>query len=97
MSTHKFSFVGGDILTAIGASWFVSYAYYEMIDRTHKNWDNVSTAKNRISKYHKGKPYHRDWLLQIINMNPANLNKNTIGLNSERTKGMARELLDRWK
>lgn len=38
MAAHNFNFEGGDILTGMGASWFVSYAYYEKIDRTHRNW-----------------------------------------------------------
>ena len=29
MSAHNFPFEGGEILTGMGASWFVSYAYYE--------------------------------------------------------------------
>lgn len=30
-------------------------------------------------------------------MNPANLNKNTIGLKAEETQRMAKYLLDNWK
>lgn len=29
MGAHNFSFEGGEILTGMGASWFVSYAYYK--------------------------------------------------------------------
>jgi hypothetical protein len=75
----------------MGASWFVSYIYYEKMDRTHRNWDRVSTTQSRISKYNKGKIYHKDWLKEVIAMNPANLNKNTIGLSAEQTKSMAKE------
>ena len=32
MGAHNFSFEGGEILTGMGASWFVSYAYYEKVD-----------------------------------------------------------------
>ena len=93
MAAHNFTFEGGEILTGMGASWFVSYAYYEKIDRNHKNWARVSTTQPRLSKYNKGKPYHKIWLKEVISMNPANLNKNTIGLDAAQTKSMARELL----
>lgn len=93
MAAHNFTFEGGEILTGMGASWFVSYAYYEKIDRTHMNWSKVATTQPRISKYNKGKPYHRIWLEEVISMNPANLNKNTIGLDASQTKRMAKELL----
>ena len=94
MAAHDFSFEGGEILTGMGASWFVSYAYYQHLDRTHMNWNKVATTQPRISKYNKGKPYHKTWLQEIVNMNPLNLNKNTIGLNSTDIKKMAEELLE---
>lgn len=94
MTTHNFSFEGGDILTGMGATWFVSYAYYEKINRAHRNWERVSTSQSRLSRYNKGKPFHKMWLQKVINMNPANLNKNTIGLKADEIKFMAKELLD---
>lgn len=97
MAAHNFNFEGGDILTKMGATWFVSYAYYERIDRTHKNWDKVATTQPRISKYNKSRSYHKAWLAEILTMNPANLNKNTIGLSAEEIMTMARKLLDNWK
>ena len=97
MASHNFNFPGGDILTGMGASWFVSYAYHQRIDSTHMNWNRVSTAKSRISKYESGKSYYKAWLTEIIAMNPLNLNKNTIGLSSDETKRMAKELLATFK
>ena len=97
MAAHNFNFEGGDILTGMGASWFVSYAYYEKIARTHRNWDRVATTQPRISKYNKGRKYHEYWLKEVLAMNPANLNKNTIGLKAEETQRMAKYLLDNWK
>ena len=94
MAAHNFTFEGGEILTGMGASWFVSYAYYEKIDRTHLNWAKVATTQPRISKYNKGKKFHKSWLKEVISMNPANLNKNTIGLDASQTKSMAKELLN---
>lgn len=97
MASHKFAFAGGEILTEMGASWFVSYAYYDKVDRTHQNWARVATAQTRISKYNKGRPFHKDWLNEVLIMNSANLNKNTIGLDPYKTKALAKELLDKWE
>lgn len=94
MAAHDFNFEGGEILAKMGATWFVSYAYYEKIDKNHDNWSRVTTTQSRISKYNKGKPYHRTWLKEVISMNPVNLNKNTIGLEASKTKLMAKALLD---
>ena len=93
MKTHDFSFDGGDILSKMGASWFVSYSYYKYIDNNHTNWSRVSTSQSRISKFNTSKSYHKYWLNQVITMNPANLSKNTIGISAIQTKSMARELL----
>ena len=38
MARHTFSFLGGEDLTTMGATWFVSYAYYKYVDSSHKNW-----------------------------------------------------------
>lgn len=95
MASHNFSFEGGEILTGMGASWFVSYAYYQHIDKEHTNWNRVATTQPRISKYNKGKDFHKAWLQEIVNMNPLNLNKNTIGLCSTDIKKMAIELLEK--
>ena len=96
MAAHNFSFPGGEILTGMGASWFVSYAYFDKIDKTHRNWERVSTYPSRISRYQKGQKYHKDWLQEVLNMNPDNLNKNTIGLSASQTKAMAKALIDHW-
>lgn len=93
MAAHNFNFDGGEILTGMGATWFVSYAYYEKIDKNHRNWKKVSTAQTRLSRYNKSKQYHKAWLQEVVVMNPANLNKNTIGLNASQTVAMAKELL----
>lgn len=95
MASHNFAFEGGEILTGMGASWFVSYAYYKMVDPSHRNWAKVSTTQSRISKYNKGKQYHKSWLKEVQDMNPANLNKNTIGLDAAQTKAMARTVLEK--
>lgn len=55
---HEFNFRGGEILTGMGATWFVSYAYYENIDNNHINWKKVKTYSNRKSTYYKSREYH---------------------------------------
>lgn len=97
MANHNFSFAGGEILTSMGAAWFVSYAYHEKIDKTHKNWDGVATAQTRISSYKRGRAFHRSWLQEILSMNPLRLAKNTIGLSAAQVKTMAKEILDSWQ
>ncbi len=93
MGRHVFSFEGGEDLTTMGACWFVSYCYYKNIDNSHRNWDSVSTASNRISVYTSTKHYHKYWLSEVLNMSDANLNKNSLGLSGSQVKRMARELL----
>lgn len=93
MASHNFNFEGGEILTGMGATWFVSYAYYENIDKNHRNWERVSTAQSRLSRYNKSKQYHKTWLQEVVVMNPVNLNRNTLGLNATQTIEMAQELL----
>lgn len=96
MPAHNFTFEGGEILTGMGASWFVSYAYYEKVDQTHRNWAKVATTQPRISKYNKGRQYHKAWLMEVLTMNPKNLNKNTIGLDAAQTKAMAKAVLEKF-
>ena len=97
MAVHSFSFEGGDILAKMGASWFVSYAYYKNVDSTHMNWSKVTTTQSRISRYNAGQKYHVAWLKEVLSMNPINLNKNTIGLDANQTKEMARAVLETLK
>jgi hypothetical protein len=97
MANHNFSFAGGDILSKMGATWFVSYAYYDRVDKNHRNWDRVSTAASRTSRYIAGIPYHKEWLQEVLVMKDENLSKNTIGLDARQVKAMAKEILDNWK
>lgn len=95
MVSHGFPFEGGEILTYMGATWFVSYAYYDHLDRTQKNWDKVKTARSRINNYNKSRQYHKDWLKHVLTMSDKNLSKNTIGLTPYETKQMASKILKR--
>lgn len=93
MATHSFNFEGGDRLSCMSATWFVSYMYYKNIDNHHLNWGNVDTTSSRISTFNKTKQYHIFWLKQVLDMNPNQLDRNTIGVDPETTKEHARELL----
>ncbi|EGR2699415.1 hypothetical protein DUG79_19200 [Vibrio parahaemolyticus] len=86
---HIFSFEGGDQLTTIGASFFVSYLYYLHVDTTHKSWTSIKTQKPRISTIKRSVNYHRAWLKHIGSMSEANLNRNTLGLDGTAIKKMA--------
>ncbi len=93
MTTHNFSFDGGNILKNMGATWFDSYCYYDHCDKSHTSWSKVSTAKMRTSYYNRSKHYHKEWLKHIVAMNEANLSKNTIGVTPRDTMKMARAIL----
>jgi len=97
MVSHGFNFESGDILAGMGASWFVSYAYYEKIDKFHRNWDKVPTVQPRLSRYKKGRAFHKAWLNEVLTMNPVKLNTNKIELDAQQTKMMAKELLKNWE
>ena len=93
MGKHEYKFNGGQYLTRIGSSWLVSYMYYLRIDKKHKNWENVSNPSDRIKKFNKCSQFHMEWLQEIVNMNPKQLNRNEIGLTGQEVIKMADELL----
>ncbi len=96
MGRNVFKFKHGDILTTMGAAWFVSRAYYEYINKSHINWKRVSTFKNRNSVFmNRAKDYHLYFLEKVEHMNIKNLNKNTIHLEGEEIKKMAIEIRNR--
>jgi hypothetical protein len=90
---HVFSFEGGEQLTTIGATFFVSYLYSQHVDSTHRNWDSIKTKTSRISTINRSVQHHRTWLEHIVRMNDANLSKNTLGLNGTAVKKMAEAVL----
>lgn len=95
MGSHPFNFDGGDKLSSIGASWFVSYSYYRDIDQSHTNWNKVKTYETRISTFNASIKYHRNWLEKIIDMNHKNLKKNTISLSPVEIVNIAKVLKSR--
>jgi len=100
---HAFAFEGGDDLTTMGASWFISYLYHLNMDSEHRNWEKPKTANGRISVFvrteraltTKGVSMHRHYVEQICLMSPALLSKNKIGIRGERVIAMAKEPLSR--
>lgn len=90
---HSFNFDGGYLLSKMGATWFVSYSYYKIIDKRHENWSLISTCGSRASVYDKTKKYHLFWLKQVLQMEENRLNTNKIGVSAVETKRMAKEIL----
>jgi len=90
---HVFSFEGGEQLTTIGATFFVSYLYYRHVDSTHSNWASIKTKNSRISTIDRSEQHHRAWLERIGGMNNTNLSKNTLGLDGAAVKKMALAVL----
>ena len=90
---HVFSFEGGEQLTTIGATFFVSYLYSQHVDSTHRNWASIKTKNSRISTINRSEHHHRAWLENIGRMNDAKLSKNTLGLNGTAVKKMAEAIL----
>lgn len=97
MSEHRFNFKGGEILSKIGATFFVSYLYFKVVDNTHLNWNNILTKHSRIANINKTEEYHMYWLELILEMKNENLEKNTLGLKGSEIKMMAQEILDKYK
>ena len=90
---HEYRLEGGSELTTMGATWFVSYCYYKMVDSTHKNWNRVSTASSRVSVFNRSQRYYKYWLTEVLSMSDSRLNSNSIGLDSYKIKKMASEIL----
>ncbi len=90
---HTFAFDGGERLTTIGATFFVSYLFYRHVDSMHRNWESIETKTSRISTINSSKQYHRAWLERVDGMSDANLGKNTLGLDGAKVKAMARVIL----
>lgn len=89
---HYYSFEHGEELTAMGASWFVSYSWFRYVDRTHLNWKKVKSYPSRISMYIRTKEYHKFYLEQIVKMSEK-LSTNKIGLTKNEVISKAKELL----
>jgi hypothetical protein len=93
LGSHAFNFDGGSKLNTMGATWFVSHAFYTHIDKTHLDWRNVKTYPRRASVFNHTHGFHKFWLEKIGEMDDRRLNTNIIGLPAARTKEMVKELL----
>ena len=91
--SHAFNFEGGELLAAIGASFFVSYLYSQYVDPDHSSWTTIGTKASRVSTINRSKQYHRAWLGRVDQMSDKNLSRNTMGLRGEKIKVMARAVL----
>lgn len=80
-------------LRSMGVAWFVSYAYYNHVDKSHDNWQRTNTVAMRKSFYASTTEYHVGWLREVLDMRPAGLSRNTIGLGTAEIKDMARRTL----
>ena len=90
---HTFSFEGGNELTTMGAAWFVTYCYYDKVDKSENRWSKLSTASNRISVYRRTAGLHKYILHRVLEMSDLNLDKNTLGLSGREVKAMVKQLL----
>ena len=95
MARQGYNIEGGEHLSRMGASWFVSYSYWLHIDKTAINWERVPTLSTRINNFERSKEHHRSLLEFVLQMNDKRLNLNKIGLDAAEVKQMARRILDK--
>ncbi len=93
MKNHAFNFPGGDILSKMGVSWFISYSYSLKIDKNHDNWKRIKTCRSRSNNFQKSKAFHNSFVREILSMSDAKLATNKIGLSAKEVKTMANNLL----
>ena len=94
-SRYNFNSEGSEQLRPLrqmGATWFVSYAYYNYINNEHTNWTNVSTTW-RLSAFSKSKEDHCLFLFRIMEMNENKLGSKDVGLSGFKVKQMAKEII----
>ena len=100
---NTFNFEGGEDLTTMGASWFISYLYYyTQIDTKHLNWERTQATNRRISVFRRtsntftseGIAMHLHSVRKISQMSTRRLSTNRIGLSGEQVTAMAKELLE---
>ena len=92
MARNSYTFPGGDYLTTMGASWFISYSYYLKIDPTELRWQKVKTFPSRISVFKRSTAFHKSFVDEILKMNDARVSKNKISLSASEVKNMAKKL-----
>lgn len=93
MNSHDFNFDGGEYLTKLGASWFTSFSYFYLVDRTHNNWRKF----NRCALYWQTTKYHLFWLQKVVEMDEKRLATNKIGLTGVQVKELALKTLKKYE
>lgn len=63
---HPFNFTQGKKFSRIGASWFVSYCYDDVIPAKLNNWNRVNSAPSRINLYNRTKWWVVDMSNNVI-------------------------------
>lgn len=79
-----------ELLSEIGASYFVSYLYWKYINKSHKNYIKRKTSK--IGLIEKLRDDYSELLKIVLDMEERNLDRNDIGLSGKEIIRMAKEL-----
>jgi len=92
---EKKFFDAGEKLRGVGASFFVSYLYWKLIDPTHTNW-KLAKTNNPITVLNN-KEYWFIWADAIVYKSPADLGTNRINLSGYEIISMSEKLVERLK
>lgn len=96
-TSHTFHFEGGEYLTKMGAAWFVSYKYHQVIDKNHMNWNNEKYSElsitSRINVFDRTSEYHYFWLTKVLDMQQLDKHINFCGLESSEIIKMAATII----
>ena len=76
-------------LRKIGKSWFVSYIYFETIDKNERSWQKCSSVELRKNIYNKNREFHTEWLKSIIYSSENKLANNKLSISGLDIKFMA--------
>jgi hypothetical protein len=92
---EKKFFDAGEKLRGCGASFFVSYLYWKLIDPTHTNW-KLAKTNNPITVLNN-KEYWFIWADAIVYKSPRDLGTNRINLSGYEIISMAEKLVEKLK
>jgi len=92
---EKKFFDAGEKLRGVGASFFVSYLYWKLIDPTHTNW-RLAKTNNPITVLNN-KEYWFIWADAIVYKSPSDLGTNKINLTGYEIISMAEKIAESLK
>lgn len=92
---EKKFFDAGEKLRGVGASFFVSYLYWKLIDPTHTNW-RLAKTNNPITVLNN-KEYWFIWADAIVYKSPLDLGTNKINLTGYEIISMAEKIAESLK